>query len=247
MIIFMQYKPIMKTVFVLPLLLFTHICWCQPIESKLQEAIKTLNADSQFRHSILSLYVVEAKTGKVIYDKNSQLGLAPASCQKVITAVAAFSLLGTDYHYNTTVGYDGIIDSGILKGNIHIVGSGDPTLGSWRYQGTKEEVILTEFENAIRKAGINNITGLVLGVDKIWGTQVTPDGWIWQDIGNYYGAGATALNWRENQYDVILKSGKKLNDPVEIIGTTPKFLPGVHLILPGTGSRHWLYTRNDSG
>ena len=26
-----------------------------------------------------------------------------------------------------------------------------------------------------------------------------------QDIGNYYGAGATGINWCENQYDLILK------------------------------------------
>ncbi|MEJ7675378.1 MAG: D-alanyl-D-alanine carboxypeptidase [Chitinophagaceae bacterium] len=68
---------------------------------------------------------------------------------------------------------------------------------------------MTNFINAIKEAGIQQIKGYVLGDDRIWGTQKTPDGWIWQDIGNYYGAGATGLNWRENQYDLILKCRKK--------------------------------------
>jgi D-alanyl-D-alanine carboxypeptidase, serine-type, PBP4 family len=214
---------------------------------KLEEGVKKLAEDSQFRHSTISLYVVEEKTGKVIFDKNSQVGMAPASCQKVLTAITAYELLGKDFKYKTSLGYDGTIDSTTLKGNLYIVGSGDPTLGSWRYQSTKEQVLLPEFREAIQKKGISKITGLVLGEDRLWGTQTTPDGWIWQDIGNYYGAGASALNWRENQYDLILRSGHTINDHVDIVSTFPKFLPGIHLIneltsaAKGTGDNSYIY------
>ncbi|RYG05250.1 MAG: D-alanyl-D-alanine carboxypeptidase/D-alanyl-D-alanine-endopeptidase, partial [Chitinophagaceae bacterium] len=34
-----------------------------------------------------------------------------------------------------------------------------------------------------------------------------PEGWIWQDMGNYYGAGTSSLTWRENQFDIHLKPG----------------------------------------
>lgn len=214
---------------------------------KLEEAVKKLADDSQFRHSTISLYVVEEKTGKVIFDKNSQVGMAPASCQKVLTAITAYELLGKDFKYKTSLGYDGRIDSVTLKGNLYIIGTGDPTLGSWRYESTKEQILLPEFRKAIQKIGISKITGLVLGEDRLWGTQTIPDGWIWQDIGNYYGAGASALNWRENQYDLILRSGNKINDHVDIIATVPKFLPGVHLIneltsaARGTGDDSYVY------
>ena len=40
---------------------------------------------------------------------------------------------------------------------------------------------------------------------------------MWEDIGNYYGAGANGLNWRENQYDYILKSGKIEGDEVNVV------------------------------
>lgn len=226
--------------------------YAQTISQKLEVAINKLQADSQFKHGTISLFVVETKTGKIIFDENSQTGLAPASCQKVITAATAFELLGKGYTYKTKLGYDGKVDSGILKGNIYIVGSGDPTLGSWRYSSTKENIVLASFKKAIYANGIKHINGSFLGDDRIWSTQKIPDGWIWQDIGNYYGAGASGLNWRENQYDLILKSGMKFGDPVKIVATVPRFLPGIHLINElisaekGSGDNAYIYLPPDA-
>lgn len=234
------------------LYLCTFNSYSQTISEKLDVAINKLAADSQFNHATISLYIVESRTGKIIFDKNSQTGLAPASCLKIITSTTAFELLGKDYTYKTKLGYDGKIDSGILKGNIYVVGSGDPTLGSWRYKGTTENILLTNFIRSIKARGIQKIKGLVLGDDRIWGTQRIPDGWIWQDIGNYYGAGASGLNWRENQYDLILRSGKKIGDFVKITSTRPKFLPGIHLINElssaekGSGDNAYIYLAPDA-
>jgi D-alanyl-D-alanine carboxypeptidase/D-alanyl-D-alanine-endopeptidase (penicillin-binding protein 4) len=82
--------------------------------------------------------VINAKKGEVVFDKNSQVGLAPASTQKIITAATAFELLGKDYRYKTELGHDGKIEKEVLRGNLYIVGSGDPTLGSWRFATTRD-------------------------------------------------------------------------------------------------------------
>jgi D-alanyl-D-alanine carboxypeptidase/D-alanyl-D-alanine-endopeptidase (penicillin-binding protein 4) len=66
----------------------------QTISQKLQKAYQQFESDSQLRHAISSLYVINAKTGEVLFDKNSQIGLAPASTQKILTAATAFDLLG---------------------------------------------------------------------------------------------------------------------------------------------------------
>ncbi len=210
-----------------------HVCcgsFSQSIKDKLSLAIKTLEADTQCRHGIMSLYVIDSKTGAVIFNNNGSVGLAPASCQKIITSVTAFELLGKNYTYKTSLAYNGKIDNGRLTGNIIITGNGDPTLGSWRYENTKENVLLNKFTKALKDEGINEITGEVLTDNNAWETQTIPGGWIWEDIGNYYGAGTSALNWRENQYDLILRSGKRIGDSVEIVSTNPAFLQGVNLI-----------------
>ena len=55
----------------------------QTITQKLQKAFTTFEKDSQLKHAISSLYVIDANTGQVVFDKNSQIGLAPASTQKL--------------------------------------------------------------------------------------------------------------------------------------------------------------------
>lgn len=198
----------------------------QDINQSFNSAFKKFAADPSFEHSLISLYVVNTTTGKPVTEVNTHIGVAPASCQKVITACTAYELLGHDYTYKTTLGYTGKIENGILKGDLIIKGSGDPTLGSWRYQQTAEQSIITAFTDAVSAAGIRDITGNVYADESLWKGEVTPDGWIWQDIGNYYGAGARALNWRENQYDLFLKSGNRIGDTTEIVGTKPSYVNG---------------------
>jgi D-alanyl-D-alanine carboxypeptidase/D-alanyl-D-alanine-endopeptidase (penicillin-binding protein 4) len=190
--------------------------------------------------------VINAKTGEVVFEKNSQIGMAPASTQKIITATTALELLGKDYRYKTELGYDGKVEKGVLKGNLYVVGSGDPTLGSWRYSTTIDTIILNNWAGIVQKLAIKKIEGDMVGIDNKFETQTTPDGWIWQDIGNYYGAGASALNWHENQYDLKLKAGNKVGDSVTILGTYPEienknFINELRTGPKGSGDNAYIY------
>ncbi len=212
----------MKTVYSFIGLLLSTFSFAQPLAARLDAAIKKLETDEQFKHAILSMYVVDGKTGTMIYDKNSQTGLAPASCQKVVTSASAFDLLGKNYQYKTELAVDGIIKNGELQGNLYFIAHGDPTLGSWRWKVTSEENIQQKILSAIKQNNISTIKGDMILDDSKWETQATPGGWIWEDVGNYYGAGARGLNWHENQYDLILKPGKNAGDSVAIIATRPQ-------------------------
>jgi len=212
----------MKTFFLIFSLLVCTISAGQTVEARLVNAMKALEKDDQFKHAIISLYVVDGKTGKVVFDKNSQLGLAPASCLKVVTSAAALELLGKDYRYKTEVGYDGKIENDTLKGDLIFTGYGDPTLGSFRWTATGMENVMNNIMYDMTTSKIKVLAGNLIIEETKWETQATPKGWTWEDIGNYYGAGARALNWNENQYDLILKPGKRENDPVEILGTNPE-------------------------
>lgn len=212
----------MKYAFIILLNFFTVMGYAQDVVSKLSAAIKNVEADASFKHAIISLYVVDSKTGNVVFDKNAQTGLAPASCQKVITSASAFEMLGKEYRYKTDLAMDGQLKNGKLSGNISLVGYGDPTLGSWRWKNTGEKSVLNSLVEAVQKKGIKEIEGNVFGYDRKWESNNTPRGWIWEDIGNYYGAGASSLNWRENQYDVFLKAGEKTGDKASIEKIVPQ-------------------------
>lgn len=202
-------------------LLLLKISLAQNTSVQLDAAVKKLEADEQFRHAVIGFYVADGKTGKVLYEHNAQAGLAPASCQKVVTSVAMLDLMGTDFSYTTSIRYTNNIQVGVLRGNIYVQPSGDPSLGSWRWERTKAEAIQQRIIAALRDKKITAIEGDLYFLDNGWETQATPRGWIWEDIGNYYGAGARPFNWHENQYDLILQPGTRAGDTVAILRTDP--------------------------
>lgn len=207
-----------------------HFSFAQFPATKVEEAYQALVNDEQARYATTSLCILDAKTGAVLFARNENVGLATASTLKNITAATAFSVLGKDFRYQTTLSYTGnLLADGTLKGDLIITGTGDPTLGSWRYPQTKEGVVLNQWVTAIKAAGIKKIEGRVIADDSLFGSQTMPDGWIWQDMGNYYGAGTSALSWRENQFDIHLKPGATAGAPVTQLRVVPE-MPYLQLI-----------------
>jgi serine-type D-Ala-D-Ala carboxypeptidase/endopeptidase (penicillin-binding protein 4) len=240
--------------------LATVCCWllfadlsAQTVSQRLQKAFTSFEKDEQLKHAISSLYVIDAKTGEVVFDKNSQIGLAPASTQKIITAATAFELLGKEYRYNTKFGYTGSISGRRLQGSIFVFPSGDPTLGSWRYNSTKEGDVIARVLNKIKALKIDTADYFLLIKGEKFEAGNIPDRWIWQDIGNYYGAGSSAFNWRENQYDLILRSGSEIGSRVEIAGIEPdlynpyEIISHVTAAAKGSGDNAYIYLPSNGG
>jgi D-alanyl-D-alanine carboxypeptidase/D-alanyl-D-alanine-endopeptidase (penicillin-binding protein 4) len=190
----------------------------QPAQSRLSAAFAKLEKDSQLTHGIAAFYVADAETGATVFDRNGNLGLAPASAQKVVTAAAALDMLGKGFRYRTVFGYADTVVSGVLHGTLVVKGSGDPTLGSDRYPQTRP----TELGKALRKSlaelGIRAAEGGITGILPDQESLTIPRGWIWEDIANYYGAGHGSLNWQENQFDLWLRPGGRVGEGVQILG-----------------------------
>lgn len=227
-------------------LLVTTLTQAQTLQQKLHTAFDHLQQDSQCRYASVSLTVLDAATGEQVFAANPNTGLAPASTLKTVTSITAFNLLGADYKFQTQFGYNGSIDAnGTLNGDVIIKGGGDPTLGSWHYPTTKENVVLAQLITALQQAGIKQINGRVIGDDSIFDTQSVPDGWIWQDLGNYYGAGASGLCWRENTFDIKYETGT-VGSPVKILRTSPampyfNFTSEVTTSAAGSGDKSYAY------
>lgn len=192
--------------------------YSQSLTDKVKTAYNTFSNLDILKNGQSSLTVIDNKSGKIIYENNGQLGLPTASTLKVITAITAFDLLGEDYTFNTKLYYTGEIDSsGTLHGNIIIEGGGDPSLASDRFDKS-EETLLNEWTKAIKELGIKHINGNIIGDDRLYNGYQAPGGYSWSDLGNYYGAGLSSLNWRENKIGLTFIShtiGQKttLKDP----------------------------------
>lgn len=234
----------MKKLFLFLALLVSGYSFAQNISQRLQDAYLKFENDSQLSSAISSLYVINANTGEVVFDMNSKIGLATASTLKIITAATAYELLGRDFRYETRFGYVGTIKNKSLQGDFYVKPSGDPTFGSWRWKSTNDTAVFQELLTVIKKLNIKTFNDISID-GRAWNSETVPDGWIWQDIGNYYGAGPTGFNWRENQFDIIMKSGKETGDNVSIVKTNPKSLiPLVSMVksaAKGSGDNSYVY------
>lgn len=201
----------------LGVLFTTHLQAQTSNPAKIREAYQRFVESPQLENGSVSLSVMNASTGEMLVSGNGKTGLATASTLKNITAATAFQILGPDFTFQTVVSRAGSIDpAGVLKGNLIILGSGDPTLGSSRYDHTKEDVLLEKWVQAVKAAGIRKIEGNIIGDDLLHGGYQAPNGWPWADMGNYYGAGYSSLNWRENAFGVVFQTGSQAGLPTSI-------------------------------
>src|ERR1700744_6000572 len=157
-------KRRLQTLLILSFLFTDGFANAQSLQQKLQTAVTRLQADSQCKYASVSLTVMDVKTGEVLFTANSDMGMATASTLKTITTITAMHVLGPDYRFKTSIGINqaDLDNTGTYKGNIVIMPGDDPTLGSWRWDETKNEVVLKEFVDGIKKAGIRKITGSIV-------------------------------------------------------------------------------------
>ncbi len=169
----------------------------------------------------LSVFCV--KNEKEIFSYNSHKSLSPASTLKALTTSTALSLLSKDYQYKTLLMHCGHIDqNNTLQGNLYIIGSGDPSLGSSRmHDSLSVNNVLDYFHKAVENLGIKNISGDIIADTRIFEKQLVSPKWLWEDIGNYFGAGTSGLSVNENEYTVYFKAAKSLNQPAEVVKVEP--------------------------
>jgi serine-type D-Ala-D-Ala carboxypeptidase/endopeptidase (penicillin-binding protein 4) len=90
------------------------------------EAIITRPEYKQARWGIL---VVDAETGRTVYEHNPDQMFLPASTTKLYSCAAALDAYGADYRFETPVYRRGNLSDGRLDGDLILVASGDLTLG----------------------------------------------------------------------------------------------------------------------
>lgn len=82
-----------------------------------------------YKHGRWGLLVVEADSGRVVYERNANQFFAPASTTKLYSCSAALHYLGPGYRFETAVFCRGPVENGRLRGDLILVASGDLTLG----------------------------------------------------------------------------------------------------------------------
>src|SRR5664279_5557501 len=176
--------------------------------------------------------IVDATSGETLYEKNADSYFVPASNMKLLTTALALDTLGLEYRFRTTIESTGKVEDGILKGNLVLVGRGDPNLSNRRFPfDIKEEFdgpperVLNELADQVVARGVKEIAGDIVGDDSYFPRERYPDGWEIDDMVWEYGAAISAIVVNDNTVTLTLTAGAKAGDAVlaSVETATPDF------------------------
>jgi len=184
-----------------------------PALATLQRDIDAILAEPLLAHAYWGVLVKSLKTGETLYAVNARKLMMPASNLKIVTLAAAAERLGWNYTYETKVFAAGPIESGVLHGDLVVVGSGDPSLVA--ADGMAERVF-TEWSDQLKSKGVRTIGGRIIGDDNAFDDDGLGFGWSWDDLPDGYAAGVSALQFNESQARVTIGPGAALGDPASI-------------------------------
>jgi serine-type D-Ala-D-Ala carboxypeptidase/endopeptidase (penicillin-binding protein 4) len=196
-----------------------------PINS-VQQKIAGWQNTSELANASVSIAVSDSQSGESLVRSEPQLSMVPASILKVVTTATALEVFGPEYRFNTTLSYSGNLRNDTLFGDLQIIGGGDPTLGSEYFPESKN--FQEKWIEVLQNKNIKVITGNLILDASIYESQSIPDTWIWEDIGNYYGAGASGISIFDNLYEIHLKSENVAGKPTRVISFNPE-IPNLEL------------------
>lgn len=112
----------------------------------------------------ISLTILKAGSGDEVVDYNGDKPRLVASNMKLVTTLVALNKLGPNFSWHTRMYYSGVVQKGVLTGQVYIKGAGDPTF-------SKDD--LYNMLAQLKKLGIKDIKGDIVIDENIFKTLPT--------------------------------------------------------------------------
>jgi D-alanyl-D-alanine carboxypeptidase/D-alanyl-D-alanine-endopeptidase (penicillin-binding protein 4) len=161
-------------------------------------------------HAAWGVAVQSLDRNERLVELNPQTLFVPASSAKLVSVATAAEAVGWDYRYVTTIYAGGPVADGTLKGDLLVVGSGDPSIGG------RAGDDLSSWADSLKAAGVRRIDGRIVGDDNALEEPRPQLAWAWDDLGYITGALFGALNLAENRTAVTIAPGLSLGAPASI-------------------------------
>lgn len=191
----------------------------------MQEAVDLFVGNKSLMHAAAGVAVMRIDSSQVVASHLLDQAIVTASTMKTVTSTAALETLGGDFQFRTRVLMQGTVQADTLHGNIVIVGSGDPTLGS-RYFPRNPNIV-TQVVDALKERGIKAVEGSVIADESLYPYPPYSIHWDVGDLAWDYGAAVHAINYCDNVANVSFTVNK-----AGTVGTftTKPHLSGVQVI-----------------
>jgi D-alanyl-D-alanine carboxypeptidase/D-alanyl-D-alanine-endopeptidase (penicillin-binding protein 4) len=174
-------------------------------EEQLRRDLQSIFTDGAVDHAVWSVSVQSLKQSGTLYSLNSSRMLTPASNQKLITSAVAAERLGWDYRYTTKIYMTGTLsEGGDLDGDLVVVSNGDPTINP---RHPDRWGAFDAWAKELYAKGIRRVGGHLIGDDNAFAEPGYGFGWAWDDLVTGYGAAVGALQYNENQIELMILPG----------------------------------------
>ena len=152
-------------------------------------------------------------TGERLFRLDADKLMMPASNMKILTLATAAEVLGWDYRFTTTLETTAPIDQGVLRGDLFVRGTGDPTINS---RADRAEAVFAGWSAALSEAGIFEIEGRIIGDDQAFDDEGLGAGWAWDYLQYGYAAPSGALEFNEDLAELRVEPGAAPGEPARI-------------------------------
>jgi D-alanyl-D-alanine carboxypeptidase/D-alanyl-D-alanine-endopeptidase (penicillin-binding protein 4) len=157
-----------------------------------------------------SVQIIKADSGQVVYSRNANNAILPASNMKIITTAAALKYLGANYEYKTRVGLCG--------DTLVVIGSGDPLLcdkSTDEKHGRGAGWLFDDIAAKLKQNGVSRIKDIVIDTT-VFADEPTHPNWPKGQLNQWYACEVCGLNHNDNCIVITVENtGGKINIVVE--------------------------------
>jgi D-alanyl-D-alanine carboxypeptidase/D-alanyl-D-alanine-endopeptidase (penicillin-binding protein 4) len=182
-----------------------------------QELSDLFNAP-HVEHAQWAVNIYSLRSAETLYSYNAFRFMVPASNQKLLTSATAAERLGWDYRFTTRILAAGPInEAGTLNGNLIVTSNGDPSINP---RHADRWGAFDAWATALREKGLRIINGDLIGDDNAFAEPGWGVGWAWDNLQYGYGTPTGALQFNENQVELLIGPGSETGARA-IISTSP--------------------------
>lgn len=172
-----------------------------------------LDAPGLDRH-VWGVAVTDLK-GRLLYGRNADRLMIPASNTKLVVSAVATAMLGPDYVVRTSIYGAGPVVDGELRGDLVLYGRGDPTFSRRCYDidnsragacDTDPAAKFRDMARQLRERGIRRISGDLVGDGSYFDGELVHPAWETYDLNWWYAAPVSALGFNDNALDVVIEA-----------------------------------------
>lgn len=181
-------------------------------EAAIQNAIARALEDRSLPPAFWGVYVQNLRTGEVLFSRNADMNLMPASNLKLLTTATALHALGPHHRYATRLYFEGEVEDSTLRGDLILRGAGDPSFGS----ALSGQDPLRLWARQLRALGVARIEGRIIGDASALGDEPYAEGWDLAHIATEpWAQAAGGLSYADNLVMLNI-AGTRAGQPAQV-------------------------------